>query len=53
MTDAQAQTVGEQLIALLDLRVKTNGRVDTAGGDKTPIGLARTVKRAIDDELSD
>lgn len=42
-----AEQIGNKLIELLDLRVKDNGRVDTSGGDKTPVGLARTVKRLI------
>ena len=41
--------IGNHLINLLGLTVKANGRVDTAGGDKTPLGLALTVKRVIDE----
>ena len=43
-------SIGVNLIALLDLKLKTNGRVDTAWGDKTPVGLARTVRRIMDGE---
>lgn len=39
---------GEQIIEVLQLHVKPNGRVDTTGGDKTPIGLARTMRRILD-----
>jgi hypothetical protein len=42
-------TVGEKLIAVLGLKVKSNGRVDTAWGDKTPLGLALTVKRILEE----
>jgi hypothetical protein len=43
----QSNTAGLRLIALLNLPVKDNGRVDTDWGDKTPAGLARTVERVI------
>jgi hypothetical protein len=42
--------IGEALIELLSLRVKPNGRVYTAWGCKTPIGLTRTIKRVIEEE---
>lgn len=29
------------------LRIKKNGRIDTAHGDKTPLGLYRTIKNNI------
>ena len=38
---------GLRLIQLLNLPVKSNGRVDTEGGDKTALGLGRTVLRAL------
>lgn len=44
-----SEQIGQRLIKLLDLRVKENGRVDTDIGDKTPVGLARTVKRLIEE----
>lgn len=44
-----AEQIGNRLITLLDLRVKDNGRVDTNIGDKTPVGLARTVKRLLEE----
>lgn len=39
----------ERLFNLLrpGLKVKRNGRVDTVDGDKTPLGLYRTIKRAM------
>jgi hypothetical protein len=40
--------IGRQVIELLNLRVKANGRVDTSGGDKTPTGLVRTLARYLD-----
>ena len=40
--------IGVNLIGLLDLKIKRNGRVDTAWGDKTPVGLARTVRRIME-----
>lgn len=49
MNDAEYTEIGNKLIELLDLKVKSNGRVDTAGGDKTPLGLAKTVQRVFDE----
>jgi hypothetical protein len=45
----KARKIGFEIIKLLDLNVKENGRVDTDGGDKTPVGLALTVKRIFDE----
>jgi hypothetical protein len=44
-----AEQIGNKLIDLLDLPVKENGRVDTSGGDKTPVGLAKTILRVIEE----
>ena len=49
MSDEQAQKLGEQLIEVLQLKVKSNGRVDTSWGDKTPIGLGKTVEQIVKD----
>lgn len=38
---------GKMVISLLRLRLKSNGRVDMAGGDKTALGLIRTLRRAV------
>lgn len=43
--------MGLELIQLLGLKVKKNGRVDTSWGDKSPEGLARTVERINHDHL--
>jgi hypothetical protein len=53
MTDEQAEKLGQALIHLLGLCAKRNGRIDTAHGDKTPIGLGRTVLRVVEEELAD
>ena len=37
------------MIALLSLKVKRNGRVDTSWGDKTPMGLGATVRRVVNE----
>jgi hypothetical protein len=42
--DSEDHNIGVNLIALLGLKLKSNGRVDTKWGDKTPKGLARTVR---------
>ncbi len=44
--------LGDKLIELLQLKVKDNGRVATSGGDKTPLGLALTVLRLIEESES-
>ena len=41
--------LGLQLIEVLQLKIKPNGRVDTRWGDKTPLGLALTVRRLIEE----
>lgn len=43
-TDDEARNATE-LFNLLrpGLKVKRNGRIDTAGGDKTPLGLYRSI----------
>ena len=46
--DRQAK-LGKELIEVLDLKVKENGRVDTEWGDKTPYGLYQTLKRFIEE----
>jgi len=38
---------GVEIIKLLSLKVKKNGRVDTAWGDKTPYGLVQVIKRIL------
>jgi hypothetical protein len=40
---------GEKLIEILGLRVKSNGRVNTKWGDKTPIGLYLTIQRIMEE----
>lgn len=50
ITDEVAEALGQRIIELFGLKVKPNGRVDTSGGDKTPIGLGKTVLRAVEEE---
>lgn len=49
MDDHVADQIGLKLIEVLGLKVKANGRVDTSIGDKTPMGLTRTIKSIIED----
>lgn len=49
--DNEDTSIGLSLIAILQLKVKPNGRVDTKWGDKTPMGLARTVKRILEEDV--
>ncbi len=41
--------LGHELILLLGLKVKHNGRVDTSWGDKTAKGLGATVRRIVNE----
>lgn len=43
LTEEQENQIGEEIIELLYLKIKKNGRVNTDFGDKTPLGLARTI----------
>lgn len=47
--DAQEAEKAVILLSVLypALRWKKNGRVDTLNGDKTPLGLYRTIKRTM------
>jgi hypothetical protein len=50
MDDAEGTIVGENIIDLLYLKVKENGRVDTSWGDKTPLGLFLTLERLMKED---
>lgn len=51
ITDEQEETRrGELIVEILGLRIqKKSGRVDTKWGDKTPLGIFRTVKRIVEE----
>ena len=51
LTNEQAELLGQAITELLSLKVKENGRVDTDGGDKTFLGLGRTIERNYTDAL--
>jgi len=44
---AMYETIGQQAIVLLGIKRKSNGRVDTAWGDKSNEGLGRTIARIV------
>jgi len=46
--DITVNDAGMAIIKLLGLTVKSNGRVDTDWGDKTPAGLYATLSRFFD-----
>ena len=48
MTVDEEQATGEEIAKELGLKLKKNGRYNMAHGDKTPIGLCRTIKRIYD-----
>lgn len=48
--EAEDFNIGNKLIEILQLKLKRNGRVETTWGDKTPIGLAKVVKRIIQEK---
>ena len=43
--DVAAAQLGKELAVLLNLKQTKNGRYDTTYGDKTPLGLFRTIER--------
>ena len=47
--EKQTEKFGKKIIKLLSLKIKKNGRVDTDGGDKTPLGLGRTIIRLLEE----
>jgi hypothetical protein len=47
ITDTERERRGRMLAAVLQLRMKPNGRYDTTWGDKTPVGLFVTVERIL------
>lgn len=49
MTKSEQIKLGQAVIALFNLHVKPNGRVDTDGGDKTPLGLGATIERLVNE----
>jgi len=49
LNEKQIEKLGSEVIKLLFLKVKKNGRVDTGWGDKTPLGLGHTLLRFIED----
>lgn len=51
LTEEQYIKFAEKIIEVLDLKVKKNGRVDTNGGDKTPLGLGRTLMRYLEESI--
>ena len=50
MEDEKATRIGLKIMELLFLELNSQGRVDTDGGDKTPLGLALTIKRIFEEE---
>lgn len=46
--EAELQAAGEQIIEVLQLKLNRNGRVDTKDGDKTPFGLALTMRSILE-----
>lgn len=51
LTEEQEKKIGEEIIELLDLKIKKNGRVNTSFGDKTPLGLGRVILRIIEESV--
>lgn len=49
INEKHIEQFGNEVIKLLSLKVKENGRVDTDGGDKTPLGLGRTIIRCLEE----
>jgi len=49
INDEVAAKLGKELAVLLHLKQTKNGRYDTTYGDKTPLGLLRTIERIINE----
>lgn len=47
MTETEQAIVGDVWARILLLKKKRNGRYDTAWGDKTPLGLYKTIVRMV------
>lgn len=45
LSPMQAETLGQTIIELLNLEVKSNGKVETRLGEKTPQALGRSIIR--------
>ena len=46
------EKLGEAIVELLSLKIKSNGRIETSWGDKTLEGLGATVERVAWDALA-
>lgn len=46
LSPKQAEKLGEFVVELLSLKFNDTGRIDTSGGDKTELGLGKTLERA-------
>jgi hypothetical protein len=46
--DERDTSIGRELMEVLELSPRHDGRVTTTWGGKTPIGLARVVRRILD-----
>jgi len=48
LNEKKAEELGDKIIELLSLKIKENGRIDTNIGDKTSLGLGRTIEYLIE-----
>ena len=53
ITEYEAMQVGKEIAALCGLKLNKEGRVKTAFGDKTLVGLGRCVERVVIESLKD
>jgi len=49
-TDNELEQIGQSIVEELQLKRNKKRRYNTIGGDKTPIGLARTIMRVIEEQ---
>ena len=45
LSNEKLAAIGLSIVSLLGLEFNDNGRIDTSYGDKTPLGLAKTILR--------
>jgi hypothetical protein len=50
MTVDEEQKAGEEIVKLLNLKRNRQKRFNTSGGDKTEVGLCRSIKRIFSEQ---
>lgn len=51
MEDSEYAKIGKNIVDLLNLKIKKNGRIDTNWGDKTFIGIGKCIEQILNGNL--